>query len=143
MRKPHTVPVSQPVLDAEGHPVPVFGGNSANAAAAPTRVTNWIAVPGSQIDITTLSLYLQDRWTVNNHLNFDIGVRYERVRTESTGDIIGADTDTVVPRLGATFDLKGDGKTVFQSTYARYSGRFTERAFARNTTVGTPSPSAS
>lgn len=129
----------RPVVDAAGHPIPIWGGNAANPAAAASRVNNWISEPGSQIDITTLSLYVQDRWTVSNRLNFDIGVRYERARSEATGNIIGADTDTIVPRLGATFDLKGDGHTVLQGTYAHYSGRYTERAFARNTTVGTPS----
>ena len=69
----------------------------------------------------------------------DLGVRYEKVRTDATGDIIGADTDTVVPRLGVSFDIEGNGRTIAQATYARYSGRFTERAFGRNTNVGTPS----
>jgi outer membrane receptor protein involved in Fe transport len=129
----------RPVLDAEGHPIPVWGGNAASPAAALTRVQNWISVPGSNIDINTLSIYLQNRWTVNSRVSADLGVRYEKVRTEATGDIIGADTDTWVPRLGVSVDPMGDGRTSVQASYAHYSGRFTERAFARNTTVGTPS----
>ena len=129
-----------PVVDpATGGLIPVFRGNAASPASAPSRIQNWISVPGAQIDIKTLSLYLQDRWTVNSNLTLDLGVRYERVRTEATGGIVGADTDTWVPRLGATFDPIGNGRTVFQATYGHYSGRFTERAFARNTPVGTPS----
>jgi hypothetical protein len=134
------------LVDAAGRPVvvnggltPVFRGNAANPAAAPSRVENWLSVPGSQIDINTLSLYVQDRWAVNPHLTVDLGLRWEKVRSEATGDIIGADTDAIMPRLGATFDPRGNGRTVFQATYGVYSGRYTERAFARNTTVGTPS----
>jgi hypothetical protein len=129
----------RPVIDAAGHPIPVWGGNAASPAAAATRVQNWLSVQGAQIDITTLSFYVQDHWTAGDHLSFDVGVRYERARSEATGDIIGADTDTIVPRLGVTFDPRADGQTVFQATYAHYSGRFTERAFGRNTNVGTPS----
>lgn len=134
------------LVDASGKPVvvnggliPVFRGNAANPAAAPTYLENWISVPGSQIDIRTLSLYVQDRWAANSHLTFDIGLRYEKADAEATGDIIGADTSTLMPRLGVTFDPTGRGDTVFQATYGHYSGRYTERAFGRNTTVGTPS----
>jgi hypothetical protein len=129
----------RPVLDANQHPIPVWGGNAANPGAAASRVTNWISVTGSEIDVRTLSLYVQDRWTINNHLNFDIGLRYEGARSDATGGIVGADTNDLVPRLGATFDPTGDGRNILQATYAHYSGRFSERAFARNTTVGTPS----
>ena len=35
--------------------------------------------------------------------------------------------------------MRGTGRTIAQATYAPYSGRYTERAFGRNTNVGTPS----
>ena len=132
-------PNGRPALDSVGHPIPVFGGNAANPAAAATRVINWISVPGSQIDIRTLSLYAQDKWTVGPRVTFDLGFRYEIVRSEATGDIIGVDTNTALPRLGATYDLTGDGFTIMQATYGHYAGRYTERALGRNTSVGTPS----
>jgi outer membrane receptor protein involved in Fe transport len=129
----------RPVVGADGEPIPLWGGNAASPSAAPTRIQNWLSVQGAQIDIKTLSLYAQDRWTAGDRLTFDLGVRYEKVRTDATGGLVGADTDTIVPRLGASFDVTGNGRLVAQATYARYSGRFTERAFARNTNVGTPS----
>ena len=132
-------PDGRPVLDSVGHPIPVFGGNPANPAAAASRVINWISTPGSQIDIRTLSLYVQDKWTVGPRATFDLGLRYEIVRSDATGDIIGVDTNTALPRLGATYDLSGDGLTIVQGTYGHYAGRYTERALGRNTSVGTPS----
>ena len=65
--------------------------------------------------------------------------RYEKVRTEATGGIIGADTDTWVPRLAATYDLLGNGKWVLQGTYAHYSGKYSEAQFVNNTDVANPS----
>jgi outer membrane receptor protein involved in Fe transport len=129
----------KPAIGSDGEPIPIWNGNAATPASAATRVENWIATRGATIDIKTLSLYLQDRWQVGNRVTADLGVRFEKVRTHATGDIVGADTSTVVPRLGVSFDIEGNGRTVAQTTFARYSGRFTERAFGRNTNVGTPS----
>jgi hypothetical protein len=128
----------KPIMGSDGEPIPVWGGNAAAPGSASTRLENWISVQGASLHIKTLSLYMQDRWQVGNRVTADLGVRYEKVRTDATGDIVGADTDTVVPRLGLSFDIEGNGRTIAQATYARYSGRFTERAFGRNTNVGTP-----
>jgi hypothetical protein len=49
------------------------------------------------------------------------------------------DTDTWVPRLAATYDVHGDGRLVVQSTYAHYSGKYSEAQFGGNTNVGNPS----
>jgi Carboxypeptidase regulatory-like domain/TonB dependent receptor len=129
----------RPVVGSDGEPIPIWGGNAASPTQANTRITNWIASRGATLDIKTLSLYVQDRWTAGNRVTADLGVRYERVRSDATGGIVAADTDTVVPRLGVSFDVMGDGQTIAQATYARYSGRFTERAFARTSNVGNPS----
>jgi len=104
-----------------------------------TRIQEWLAYPGSTLDIFTTSVYVQDRWQVRNRVTADLGLRFEDASTEATGDIRGADTTAWLPRLGVSVDLEGNGRTVAQATYGRYSGRFTERAFARNTNVGTPS----
>jgi hypothetical protein len=60
------------------------------------------------------------------------------VRSEATGDIVGVDTNTIVPRLGATWDVAGDGGTTIQATYAHYAGKYSETQIADNTPVGTP-----
>ena len=66
-------------------------------------------------------------------------MRYEQVRSEATGNIIGADTDTMVPRLAATYDVKGNGRWVAQATYAHYAGKYSEAQFAGNSDVANPS----
>ena len=43
-----------------------------------------------------------------------------------------------MPRLGATYDLRGDGKYRFDATYSEYAGKYSESQFANNTTVGNP-----
>ena len=61
------------------------------------------------------------------------------MRNKTTGDIIAVDTNRIVPRLGAAFDLEGNSRTVPQASYGIYSGKYSERQFGSSTDVGTPS----
>jgi outer membrane receptor protein involved in Fe transport len=121
-----------PVLDSRGRLTPVF-------VPGVSFVQNWISTQGAQIDIKTTSLYVNDKWTLDDRWSFNVGLRYEKVKSEATGDIVGADTSTFVPRLGATFDVNGDGRFKLYATYAHYAGKYSETQFGDNTPVGTPS----
>ena len=129
---PYLTSGGAPVFGSNGRVVPLFDPNE-------TLVYNWIASRGAKIDITTNSFYAHDRWSATRNLSVDLGVRYEKVRTEATGGIVGADTDTWVPRLAATYDLLGNGKWVLQGTYAHYAGKYSEAQFVNNTDVANPS----
>jgi outer membrane receptor protein involved in Fe transport len=128
------------VLDAAGRPAFNPDGTlTPRFVPGNSLLYNWLPTRGAEININTTSLYLQDRWSATRQLMFDLGVRYERVRSNATGDIVGADTDTWVPRLGATYDLAGDGRWIAQATYAHYAGKYSEAQFAGNSDVGNPS----
>jgi hypothetical protein len=120
-----------PIYDSNGFLIPVF-------LFGESFIEQWVPVKGATLDITTTSLYLQDRWVPTRRLSFDLGVRYERVRGEATGDLVTADTDTIVPRLAASFDPGGNGRWVLQATYGHYSGKYSEAQFGTNTNVGNP-----
>ena len=120
-----------PILDAQGRIIPMF-------VPGATQLETWLATRGAEIDINTWSFYIQDRWSPTAQLTLDFGTRYERVRSEATGGIVGIDTDTIVPRLGATYDVNGDGRFVLQATYGHYAGKYSESQFAENTNVGNP-----
>lgn len=120
-----------PALDGNQKPIPVF-------TPALSRIQNWSATRGAKLDITTQSVFAHDRWALNSRLTFDLGVRGEFVRAEATGGIIGVDTTTFVPRLGASWDVTGNGTTILQSSYARYAGKYSESQIGRNTAVGSP-----
>jgi hypothetical protein len=120
-----------PILDSQGRFQPVF-------VPGVSEIEIWLATRNALIDIRTTSFFLQDSWKAGRHWAFDLGVRYERVRGEATGDLVPVDTSTWVPRLAATYDIGGNGRLVAQTTYAWYAGKYSEAQFASNTDVGNP-----
>ena len=124
-------PDGSPLIDEDGRLVPIF-------LPGRTLLQTSSAARGATIDITTLSGYLNDNWTLNDHLSFNLGVRTEAVSSEASGLSFGIDSHAVVPRLAAAYDPRGDGRYVLRSTYGHYSGRHNEVQFGRNTNVGQP-----
>jgi len=120
-----------PTFDANGRIIPTF-------VPGDTQVQHWIATRGAQLNTDNNSFFLQDHWVATNTLSFDLGVRFEKVKSHSTGGIVGVDTSTVVPRLAAAFDPKGNGRTVFHATYGWYSGRYNDTQVGANSAVGNP-----
>jgi hypothetical protein len=118
-----------PVLDADGHPVPMF-------VPGTSRVQRWIPHRGAELNLQTTSAYLQDRWIASPRLTFNLGMRFEHTSSEATGSINAVSVSRIVPRLGASYDLKGDGQTVLQASFAQYSGKYSAVQFSKNTNVG-------
>jgi hypothetical protein len=131
-RADYLIQSGAPALDSAGSPIPLF-------VPGTSRLENWLPQRGAQIDIKTTSLYVRDRWVASPKLTLELGTRFEAVRSNATGDITTVDTTSIVPRLGLTYDFKGNGETVGQVTYAHYAGKYSEGQFARNTQVGNPS----
>jgi hypothetical protein len=127
----------QPVRDSAGRLIPSFVPR-APGIGHDTRIGWWVATRGAELDITTDSFFIQDRWNINANWTVNLGVRHEQVRSEATGGIVGVDTDTTVPRLGVSFDPLGNGRYKFDVTYAEYAGRYNPGLVNRNTPVGAP-----
>jgi outer membrane receptor protein involved in Fe transport len=89
----------------------------------------------SESGVWTYAAYAADSWRANNRLTLNLGVRFDRYRLflpaqehpagsptaqqfAPVSNLI--DWNTVVPRLGAVYDLTGDGKTLAKITFARY-----------------------
>lgn len=118
-------------FDAQGRIIPNFVPNQ-------SRIENWLPTRGATIDLQTQSFFINDRWSLNDHWSFNLGARYEAVEGSATGSITTVDTDELVPRLAASYDVRGNGQLVFDLTYAQYAGKYSEAQFARITPVGNP-----
>jgi len=126
-----------PVLDANGEFIPLFNPRSGGSTQE-MRIGLWLPTRGAVLDSTTDTLFINDRWNLNNHFNFNIGGRYEKTKSKATGGIVPIDTSNFVPRLGGSFDPRGDGRYKFDVTYAQYVGRYNPALSGANTAVGKP-----
>ncbi len=120
----------KPVFDSNGYVVPDF-------VPGVSQLQNWQAVRGAQIDLTTQAAFVNDKWTLSR-LAFNLGVRAEWQGGKATGGIQPISASRIVPRLGAAFDVRGDGRFKLEATYSHYAGKVSETQFANNTNVGNP-----
>ena len=69
---------------------------------------------------TITAIYARDKFDINRRLFMELGLRYEK--ETSTNDVGSKvlDTAAVAPRLQASFDLSGDGRTLLAGTAGRF-----------------------
>jgi len=71
-------------------------------------------------DIRTYSAYANDSWRFNNRLSFNIGARFDINRSSDQAGTSVVKDSQWSPRVGVTYDLKGDGKWTVNAAYSRY-----------------------
>ena len=71
-----------------------------------------------------ISLYVQDQWSVTPRLSLNLGIRTE---TETVPDFATGEEafkfsfgDKLAPRLGAAYDVRGDGRLKVYGSWGRY-----------------------
>jgi hypothetical protein len=80
-----------------------------------------IFAPPNGTDFKTKSLFVNDTWRLNNHWSFNLGLRYDRNDgVDSAGSKV-ADDARLTPRLGAAWDIRGNGSTVINASYSQYT----------------------
>ncbi|HLA79913.1 MAG TPA: TonB-dependent receptor [Vicinamibacteria bacterium] len=68
----------------------------------------------------TVSVFLNDAWTFNKHLSFNLGLRYDKNDGRDSQGVVRVKDSAFSPRLSGTFDPKGDGKLSARVSYAQY-----------------------
>ncbi len=81
---------------------------------------NPIFVPSQGTNFKTNSLFYNDKWRLNNHFTFNVGVRYDRNNGENSQGQDVAKDSRVSPRLAAAWDPKGNGDWVVNAGVAQY-----------------------
>ena len=71
-----------------------------------------------------VSLYVQDQWTVGDRLTLNLGLRTESENVPSFREGVNALEfgfgDKLAPRLGAAYDVRGDGKFKIYGSWGKY-----------------------
>jgi outer membrane receptor protein involved in Fe transport len=69
---------------------------------------------------THLGMFAQDSWRVLPRLNLSLGLRWDRAAQEDIAGRRVADLSKLQPRLGTTWQITGDGKTVARASWGRF-----------------------
>jgi hypothetical protein len=75
---------------------------------------------------TRVEGFAQDAWQITPRLNINAGLRFSQNWGQIEGKGTVYRTNRIAPRIGLTFDLFGDKKTIFKAHY----GQFTEAMLA-------------
>lgn len=106
--------------------------------ATPNSISTFFGVAGAKARVFSEGLYVNDKWTVNGHLNVQLGLRYDRFRGEDEQGRETVQGSGLAPRLGLKYDLIGDATWVFGLSYGRYNQRPLDVVLNRNTYADNP-----
>lgn len=117
-----------------------FTVSPALQATVPNQVTYFSNSQTILKNVLPLGIYAQDKWTINR-LTLNLGVRFDRFGASFPGGEIETSTYRAVPfkfdgsspyafkdlqpRLGAAYDLFGNGKTALKMSVGRYARQLT------------------
>jgi hypothetical protein len=87
-------------------------------------------------DFAVRSVFLNDKWDFNQHLNFNVGLRYDQAfGTDQAGNKT-VDDSAISPRLAAQYDLRANGRHRFSATYGRYVSKVDQGPADNTATAG-------
>ncbi|HEX3108587.1 MAG TPA: TonB-dependent receptor, partial [Thermoanaerobaculia bacterium] len=82
------------------------------------------ASQGNKLD--TKSLFANDKWDFGSHWSFNIGARYDKNHAHNQAGATIANDSKISPRLGAIYDVMGNGKVRLNASYSEYVSKIAE-----------------
>lgn len=113
------------------------GVNLTTRSAIPTAIWVYTSTAGSADNFST-GFYVNDKWSLDQHWNFQVGVRFDTYKAQNESGAKTAGASGVSPRLGLKYDLFGDSKHIFGLSFAKYNGKVLEGITNSVTGQGNP-----
>jgi outer membrane receptor protein involved in Fe transport len=89
-------------------------------------------------NLVTKSVFVNDKWDFTDHFSFNLGARYDQnAAKDSAGNPVSNDK-AVSPRLGAIYDVFGNGRLRLDANYGKYVGRLAETVAGSGSSAGNP-----
>jgi hypothetical protein len=108
-----------------------------NSALARIRWTP-IFVGANENDLNTQSVFLNDKWDLNSHWSFNLGMRWDKNKSVDGIGNVASNDDKISPRVTAILDAKGDGRHRFTASYNVYVSRIIEGPGTAADSAGSP-----
>lgn len=94
--------------------------------------------PTQGTDFQTDSIFVNDRWRLNDRWSFNLGARYDDTLAVNSNGAEVSNSDAFSPRLGASWDIGGDGRSVVHASAGRYIGPAANGIFNNSSPAGSP-----
>ena len=121
-----------------GRPIDVYSGRNVTPSApicAEGQTTGCVLGSGSAVRFgalgeassTNSGIFFQDKWQPTRRLTLNLGIRAEKEDVPSFNEFEGISfdwQDKLAPRIGAAYDLTGDGKTKISGFFGWFYDRF-------------------
>ena len=98
----------------------------------------WVPFRGATTKNTILAAYVNDKWKANGNWSFNLGLRMDKFTSKDDLGASNFDLTTYSPRLGAIWDIRGNGTWVAQLTFGEYVGALNQGATDGASVVGNP-----
>ncbi len=79
-------------------------------------------------DFQVSSFFINDKWDLNQNFSFNIGVRRDKANGKNQSKVTTVDDSAFSPRLGVTYDVKGNGQHRFSASYSKYASKVDQGA---------------
>jgi hypothetical protein len=86
----------------------------------------------------TNSLFVNDRWRLNDHWSFNLGVRYDENDFDNSLGQAVIKSDEISPRLGATYRPSLESPWQFNASFGKYVGQLPNTVGNSSSPAGTP-----
>ncbi len=120
-----------PTRDANGNPLISVGNNDILLHFPILQISE-----GS--DLNTDAFYINDKWDLNSNFTFQLGARYDKNDSKDSAGNITARDDKISPRLGISYDVRGDGRLRLNASYGTYVNRLSEGVSGAGSAAGNP-----
>lgn len=123
----------------------IVQGSGAGAVLFPNFIPGTTFVQWNPIFETTRgtafktnSLFINDSWRVGNHLSLNLGVRYDENDGEDASRNKVIDDSAVSPRIGAVYDIRGDGDMQVYASVGRFVNAVANSQAGAGSAAGSP-----
>jgi outer membrane receptor protein involved in Fe transport len=99
---------------------------------------NPILASAESTHFVTNSIFINDKWRLNDNLSFNIGVRWDENDGEDAAGNKVVDDSRISPRISAAFDPRGDGNWVFNASYGEYVAAIASSQANSTSSAGNP-----
>jgi hypothetical protein len=108
-----------------------------NASGGGTFIRwNPILVAARENELRTDSAFVNDTWSLGSRWTFSLGARFDRNHALDADGVVTSDDRKLSPRLGAQFDVGGNGRQRVSMSFADYASHIADGIASSNQTAG-------